>query len=79
MAGPPPEPLAALEVLAERVRALAAAWATRGFAPIAAGWSERATAWASAARRGCPTGPWPESLRGSMRTARCSYGWTTGR
>ena len=42
MAGPPPDPLAALDVLAlafERWRSL---WATQGFAPIAAGWSERA-------------------------------------
>jgi len=43
MAGPPPDPLVALDVLAvafERWRSL---WATQGFAPIADGWSERAT------------------------------------
>lgn len=43
MAGPPPEPRAALEVLASRFERWRAAWATQGFAAIAAGWSERAT------------------------------------
>ena len=43
MAGPPPTPLAALEVLAAAFERWRGAWATRGFAPISAGWSERAT------------------------------------
>lgn len=42
MAGPPPEPLAALEVLAVAFERWRDAWATQGFAPIAAGWSTRA-------------------------------------
>lgn len=43
MAGPPPEPAAALAVLAEAFERWRSAWAMRGFAAIAAGWSERAT------------------------------------
>lgn len=43
MAGPPPEPLVALDVLAVAFERWRGAWATRGFPPIAAGWSERAT------------------------------------
>lgn len=43
MAGPPPEPLAALDVLAVAFERWRTAWATQGFSPIAAGWSERAT------------------------------------
>lgn len=43
MAGPPPEPLAALDVLATAFERWRTAWATQGFPPIAAGWSERAT------------------------------------
>ena len=43
MATRPPEPLAALEVLADAFERWRNAWATRGFPPIAAGWSERAT------------------------------------
>jgi len=43
MAGRPPEPRAALEVLASAFERWRAAWATEGFPPIAAGWSERAT------------------------------------
>ncbi|WP_293677537.1 biotin--[acetyl-CoA-carboxylase] ligase [uncultured Phenylobacterium sp.] len=43
MAGPPPAPLAALEVLASAFERWRTAWATQGFAPISAGWSERAT------------------------------------
>lgn len=43
MAGPLPEPRAALEVLAAAFERWRGAWATQGFAPIAAGWSERAT------------------------------------
>ncbi|MBU2365027.1 MAG: biotin--[acetyl-CoA-carboxylase] ligase, partial [Alphaproteobacteria bacterium] len=43
MAGPPPEPLVALDVLATSFERWRTAWATQGFAPIAAGWSERAT------------------------------------
>ena len=43
MTGPPPEPQIALEVLAAAFERWRQAWATQGFAPIAAGWSERAT------------------------------------
>jgi BirA family biotin operon repressor/biotin-[acetyl-CoA-carboxylase] ligase len=43
MSGPPPQPRAALEVLATAFERWRAAWATQGFPPIAAGWSERAT------------------------------------
>lgn len=43
MAGPPPEPRAALEVLATAFERSRSAWATEGFAPIAAGWTRRAT------------------------------------
>ena len=43
MSSPPPEPRAALEVLASAFERWRAAWATQGFPPIAAGWSERAT------------------------------------
>lgn len=43
MAGPPPEPAAALEVLATSFERWRSRWATQGFPPIAAGWSERAT------------------------------------
>ncbi|MFN3584687.1 biotin--[acetyl-CoA-carboxylase] ligase [Phenylobacterium sp.] len=42
MAGPPPEPRAALEVLAAAFERWRRAWATRGFAPIAEAWTERA-------------------------------------
>jgi BirA family biotin operon repressor/biotin-[acetyl-CoA-carboxylase] ligase len=43
MAGPPPAPLDALEVLATAFERWRSAWAMQGFPPIAAGWSERAT------------------------------------
>jgi BirA family biotin operon repressor/biotin-[acetyl-CoA-carboxylase] ligase len=43
MAGPPPEPKAALEVLATAFERWRSAWTTQGFPAIAAGWSERAT------------------------------------
>jgi BirA family biotin operon repressor/biotin-[acetyl-CoA-carboxylase] ligase len=43
MAGPPPEPRAALDVLAAAFERWRAAWATRGFPAIAEGWLERAT------------------------------------
>jgi BirA family biotin operon repressor/biotin-[acetyl-CoA-carboxylase] ligase len=43
MAGRPPEPLAALEVLATAFERWRGGWASRGFAPIAAGWTERAS------------------------------------
>lgn len=43
MSGPPPEPRAALEVLAQAFERWRTAWTTQGFAPIATGWSERAT------------------------------------
>ncbi|WP_337185404.1 biotin--[acetyl-CoA-carboxylase] ligase [Phenylobacterium sp.] len=43
MAGPPPTPRAALDVLAPAFERWRVAWTTQGFAPIAAGWSERAT------------------------------------
>lgn len=42
MAGPPPEPAVALDVLAMAFERWRTAWTTQGFAPIAAGWSERA-------------------------------------
>jgi BirA family biotin operon repressor/biotin-[acetyl-CoA-carboxylase] ligase len=42
MAAPPPEPLAALEVLATRFEAWRGAWATQGFAPVARAWTDRA-------------------------------------
>jgi BirA family biotin operon repressor/biotin-[acetyl-CoA-carboxylase] ligase len=42
MAGPPPAPGAALEVLASRFEAWRALWAAKGFAPIAEGWTARA-------------------------------------
>lgn len=43
MGGPPPGPETALEVLAAAFERWRGAWTTQGFAPIAAGWSERAT------------------------------------
>lgn len=43
MAGPPPQPRDALDVLAAAFERWRTAWATQGFPPIAAGWSERAT------------------------------------
>lgn len=43
MAGPPPEPLAALEVLADAFERWRSAWAVQGFAPIAADWTARAS------------------------------------
>lgn len=43
MAGPPPEPRAALDVLAAAFERWRLAWTTQGFPAIAAGWSERAT------------------------------------
>ena len=43
MAGRPPKPLDALEVLATAFERWRAAWSTQGFAPIATGWRERAT------------------------------------
>lgn len=42
MAGRPPKPLDALEVLATRFEAWRKLWATQGFAPIAIGWTARA-------------------------------------
>lgn len=42
MASPPPEPLAALEVLAAAFERWRDLWATQGFAPVARGWTERA-------------------------------------
>lgn len=42
MQGRPPEPLAALEVLATAFERWRGAWATRGFAAIAEAWTERA-------------------------------------
>jgi BirA family biotin operon repressor/biotin-[acetyl-CoA-carboxylase] ligase len=42
MAAPPPEPLAALEVLAAAFERWRAAWAMQGFPPIAAGWTAKA-------------------------------------
>jgi BirA family biotin operon repressor/biotin-[acetyl-CoA-carboxylase] ligase len=43
MGARPPEPLAALEVLATAFERWRKAWVTRGFPPIAEGWSARAT------------------------------------
>jgi BirA family biotin operon repressor/biotin-[acetyl-CoA-carboxylase] ligase len=43
MSGPPPEPRAALEVLASAFERWRTAWTTQGFPAIAAGWSDRAT------------------------------------
>jgi BirA family biotin operon repressor/biotin-[acetyl-CoA-carboxylase] ligase len=43
MAGLPPEPALALEVLATSFERWRSTWATQGFPPIAAGWSQRAT------------------------------------
>jgi BirA family biotin operon repressor/biotin-[acetyl-CoA-carboxylase] ligase len=42
MAGPPPAPLVALEVLAARFETWRQAWATQGFAPVARAWTSRA-------------------------------------
>ena len=42
MAAPPPEPLAALAVLAAAFERWRRAWASQGFAAIAAGWTDRA-------------------------------------
>jgi len=42
MQGPPPEPRAALEVLASSFERWRRAWSTKGFAPIAQAWTERA-------------------------------------
>lgn len=43
MSAAPPEPRAALEVLAAAFERWRSAWATQGFSPIAAAWSDRAT------------------------------------
>jgi BirA family biotin operon repressor/biotin-[acetyl-CoA-carboxylase] ligase len=43
MSGPPPEPLAALDVMATAFERWRKVWSTTGFAAIAAGWTERAT------------------------------------
>jgi BirA family biotin operon repressor/biotin-[acetyl-CoA-carboxylase] ligase len=43
MSGAPPEPRAALEVMAAAFERWRSAWATQGFSPIAAAWSDRAT------------------------------------
>ena len=42
MAGPPPKPGDAIEVLADRFEAWRRLWATQGFAPIARDWTARA-------------------------------------
>lgn len=42
MAGPPPKPSDAMEVLATRFEAWRRLWAAQGFAPIAGAWTERA-------------------------------------
>lgn len=42
MAGPPPKPADALDVLADRFEAWRRIWAAEGFAPIAQAWSARA-------------------------------------
>lgn len=43
MAGAPPDPRAALDVLAAAFERWRGRWSTQGFEPIAAAWSERAT------------------------------------
>jgi BirA family biotin operon repressor/biotin-[acetyl-CoA-carboxylase] ligase len=43
MAGPPPKPTDALDVLATRFEAWRKLWASQGFGPIAQGWTERAS------------------------------------
>lgn len=42
MQGPPPQPVAALEVMAPAFERWRRAWVTQGFAPIAQAWTERA-------------------------------------
>ena len=42
MAGAPPKPADAIEVLAVRFEAWRKLWATQGFSPIAQGWTVRA-------------------------------------
>jgi BirA family biotin operon repressor/biotin-[acetyl-CoA-carboxylase] ligase len=42
MATPPPRPLDALDVLADRFESWRKLWATQGFSPIAQGWTARA-------------------------------------
>ncbi|MBS0361225.1 MAG: biotin--[acetyl-CoA-carboxylase] ligase [Proteobacteria bacterium] len=42
MAGPPPKPADAVEILATRFEAWRKLWATQGFTPIARGWTARA-------------------------------------
>jgi BirA family biotin operon repressor/biotin-[acetyl-CoA-carboxylase] ligase len=42
MAGPPPKPSDALEVLATRFESWRKLWATQGFSPIAGAWTQRA-------------------------------------
>jgi len=42
MAGPPPAPGEALEILASRFQAWEQAWRAEGFAPLARAWTERA-------------------------------------
>ncbi|HLI67056.1 MAG TPA: biotin--[acetyl-CoA-carboxylase] ligase, partial [Caulobacteraceae bacterium] len=42
MAGPPPKPAEAVEILAARFESWRRLWATQGFAPIAEGWTARA-------------------------------------
>lgn len=42
MSGRPPEPLAALDVLASRFELWRRTWTTQGFAPVARAWAERA-------------------------------------
>jgi BirA family biotin operon repressor/biotin-[acetyl-CoA-carboxylase] ligase len=42
MAGPPPRPADAIEVLASRFEVWRKLWATQGFSPIAKAWTERA-------------------------------------
>jgi BirA family biotin operon repressor/biotin-[acetyl-CoA-carboxylase] ligase len=55
MGGRPPEPLAALEVLAARFEAWRHAWATQGFAPVARAWTLRAVGLGQACEARLPT------------------------
>lgn len=43
MASPPPEPVVALDILAVSFERWRSQWAGQGFAPIAAGWTDRAS------------------------------------
>ena len=80
MAGPPPRPEDAVEILAARFEVLAQALGDAGLCADRRPAGPRAPmAWANAARRACPTARFPASPRAWTRTARCGFGWTTAR